>query len=252
MFTSLARRALAPIVVTGAVLTLPSVAAATTLRVDFPAADIVEGVPAPLHVAASAEPFLLFTRVVAKPLTPEANCSRGPVFDQSPRLLDTNDDVVDLTTAVVFPRSGPWRVCAWAGTAPAIYAEQSVDVVVRPPHATVTVRAPRRLPPGARAQVVVGYDVEAPRRLLIGAVRGSRCGAGADAARAVGARVRALPGRIAGSGTRTVALRMPARGRWRVCAYIQRDAGPGTANAVAADVVIVGKRERHARGEFRA
>jgi hypothetical protein len=119
------------------------------LSVDIPAADIVEGAPTPPHVAASADPFLLFTRVVAKPLIPGADCSRGPVFDRSRRLLDTNADVVDLTTSVVFERSGAWVVCAWAGTAPAAYAWQALDVFVRPPHATVAVTAPSSAPAGA-------------------------------------------------------------------------------------------------------
>jgi hypothetical protein len=250
MLTSLARRAAPLLVVAGLALALPSVAAATTLAVDFPGPEIVEGLPAPLHVAASAEPSLLFTRVVAKPLTPEANCSRGPVFDFSRRLLDMTDDVVDVTTAVVFPRPGPWLVCAWAGTAPARYAEQSVHVVVRPPHATVSVRAPRRVRGGGSARIVVEYAVEARRRLLVGAVRGSRCGRGADAARALGARVRALAGPIAGSALRSVAVPLPAPGRWRVCAYVQRDAGPGVANAVAGADVSIGTPDRRARGEF--
>src|SRR3954468_19514012 len=116
MLTSFARRLTTLIVVAGLTLGLPAAAGATALHVDIPAPEIVEGVPAPLDVAASADPFLLFTRVVAKPLTPEADCSRGPIFDQSPRLFGTNDTIVDVTTSVVFPRSGWWRVCAWAGT----------------------------------------------------------------------------------------------------------------------------------------
>jgi hypothetical protein len=251
MLTSLAR--IAPAVIAVA-LALPSAASADSVEVDFPEAEIVEGVPAAMHVAASAD---LFTRVVAKPLSPDADCSAGPIFDFSQRLFDSNEDVVDLTTSVVLPRSGRWLVCAWAGTAPARYAEQALQVLVRAPRATVRIHAPRRVSPGAWARVAVDYDVESPRRLLYAAVRGGRCGLGADAARALGARVRTLPGAIAGAGRASVSVPVPARGRWRVCAYVQRDAGPGAANAVAGSNVSVGARARAhsrqaARGEFGA
>jgi hypothetical protein len=248
MLTSLPRR-LALILALAVPLAAPSIASATTLDVGFPSPDIVEGQPTPMRVASSADPFLLFTRIVAKPLTPEADCSRGPLFDHSPRLLDTNDDSVNVTTSVVFARAGTWLVCAWAGTAPAIYAEQALTVSVRPPHARVAVGAPRRARPGRSVRVSFAFDVESPRRLLYGLVRRGRCGLGADAARAQKAFVEQLRSPIAGSGAGSATIRFRRPGHWRVCAYVQRDAGPGAANAVAgADITVSRAAWRQAGG----
>jgi hypothetical protein len=234
-------RRLALLIALAVPVAAPPVAGAATLQVDFPSPDVVEAKPTPMHVVASADPYLILTRIVAKPLTPEADCSRGPRFDPSPSLFDSNADIADLTTAVVFDRAGRWLVCGWAGGGPfeATWAEQIVQVVVRPPHARVAVEAPARARAGRSVRVSFDFDVEVPRRLLYAAVRGGHCGRGADAARAQRSRVLALPDPIAATGRGAATVRLPSPGRWRVCAYVQRDRGPGEANAVAgADVTV--------------
>jgi hypothetical protein len=62
--------------------------------------------------------------------------------------------------------------------------------------------------------VSFAFDVESPRRLLYGLVRGGRCGLGGDAARAQKAFVDELPGPIADRGARSVQVRFRRPGRW--------------------------------------
>jgi hypothetical protein len=248
MVTSLPRR-LALLVVLAIPLAAPSAAGATMLNIDFPSTDVVEGVPTPMHVVAAGNPRLWSTSVTARPFTPNGRCPAGLDF-YSQDLLVTFADFVDVTTAAVFDHAGAWLIC---GRATVFDEEPSADqglvVSVRPPHAHVAVRAPRRVAPGRSARVKLEFGVEAPRRLLYAAVRGGRCGLGADAATAQGANVVLLPGAVADGGARAVTVRFPRPGRWRVCAYVQRDDGPGAANAVAgADVSVGRSRPRAATG----
>jgi hypothetical protein len=241
MFASRPRR-LALLFALAVPVAVPSAAGAATLQVDFPSPDIVEAQPTPLHIVASGRPRVDLIRIVAKPLTPGADSSRGPLFDQSDRLFDTNDDINELTTAAVFDRAGRWLVCGWAGGLfDDARAEQVLQVAVRPPHARIAVQAPARARVDRSVRVSFAFDVEVPRRLLYSVVRGTRCGRGADVARARRARVTAVPDAIVASGWRSVGVRFPGPGRWRVCAYVQRNAGPGEANAVAGADVSAGR-----------
>jgi hypothetical protein len=184
---------------------------------------------------------------ISKTQSPEPGGAFGPGGNRE----ETYHVSADWTPST----AGSYLLCGWLGLGREVAAHASLPFSVRPPHLSVSLRAPATVRVGRRFHVTTTAQAEAPRKLYeyIIPKRGGACPANAAAA---SSRAHVIDPNL-GSGanvniwsvnggpfSKTFTESLTRAGAWLVCAYFQYGSTSNPPEAAASAAITASTRTR--------